>query len=181
MKKVFALCAALFLTVLPLFALPAFSREDETVSDLIDERKVHLWYEGQRFGDNMVIGARGVVTVIYVDGKFFRAVAREGNALQWIRETTQYFGNEDTKGKKYFIVSLEVYKPWDFDYSLLTVGDYRVSEKDVISSISYNPEGTLESGSEWHFAFVVPESEVKPGKEVKIGYGDDSVIWKVPK
>ena len=93
----------------------------------------------------------------------------------------QYYGSDGTRGKALFIAHVETYKPWTFDPAQLFVGGYRVTEDDVLSPSMTNPFGELGSDQTGYFAFVVPAKELKKGKEIPIGYGDDSALWTVPK
>ena len=118
-------------------------------------------------------------------GEAIRALA---NALtldfsisDWAKQMAQYYGSDGTRGKALFIAHVETYKPWTFDPAQLFVGGYHVTEDDVLSPSMTNPFGELGSDQTGYFAFVVPAKELKKGKEIPIGYGDDSALWTVPK
>lgn len=85
------------------------------------------------------------------------------------------------KKKALFAVQLEAYKPWTVEPEKISVGNYHPNKDDVLSPNWKNPFGTVDSGTKWQFAFLVPISELKKGQEISIGYGDDIVKWRVPK
>lgn len=179
-KFLFAAFAALCV----LFASAAFARErepgDVKASELLDSRQTSVWVEGERLGD-MVIGARGALQIIYVDKKLANALTLDFSISDWAKQMAQYYGSDGTRGKALFIAHVETYKPWTFDPAQLFVGGYRVTEDDVLSPSMTNPFGELGSDQMGYFAFVVPAKELKKGKEIPIGYGDDSALWTVPK
>ncbi len=167
-----------------LFASAAFARErepgDVNASELLDARQTSVWVEGERFGE-MVIGARGVLQIIYVDKKLAEALTLDFSISDWAKQMAQYYGSDAARGKALFIAHVETYKPWSFNPAQLFVGGYHVTEGDVLSPSMTNPFGELGSDQTGYFAFVVPAKELKKGKEIPIGYGDDSALWKVPK
>lgn len=183
-NKKISLVLALVAIVCALFATSACARDFEPkrgdAAKLLDERQSDIWIEGARLGD-MVIGSRASLQIIYVDKDFADAVYSDTSLQQWARQMVQYFGSEATRGKALFIAHLETFKPWDVDPKNIFVGEYRLRDGDVLSPSMTNPFGSLDSGLKGFFAFVVPASELKKGKEIPIGYGDDSVLWKVPK
>ena len=128
-----------------------------------------------------VIGARGAIQMIYVDEQLSRAITADSRLQDWVYDMAQYYGTDATRKKRLFIAHIDVYKPWDFDYTQIFVGDYHLQKGDVLSPSMTNPFGPQPSKSDGFFAFVVPASAAKAGAEIKIGYGDDSETWKVPK
>lgn len=149
-------------------------------SALLETRQTNVWVEGTLLGD-MVIGARGSIQIIYVDKALSDAITDDTSLHDWARHMAQYFGSDATRGKALFIAHIETYKPWTFDPSQVFVGGYHVTEDDVLSPSMTNPFGELGSDQTGYFAFAVPSKELKKGKEIPIGYGDDSALWKVPK
>lgn len=185
MKKFFAAVAVVMLVMLVTLVAPhyAFAERNEKtadVTDLIDARQVDVYVEGTVMGE-LVLGSRGVLTLIYVDQKLSQSIASDGSLEHWVRTMGQYFGTDATRGKAVFIAHLDAFKPWDFDPTKIFVGGYHVQKDDVLSPSATNPFGQLASKSEGVFAFAVPASEVKVGKEIQLGYGDDAITWKVPK
>ena len=96
-------------------------------------------------------------------------------------DLSQYYGSPETRKKALFIVNLEANKLWTVEEEKISVGGYHLTKTDVISSSWKNPFGTVDAGTSWQFAFVVPQDKVKPGTEIMVGYGDDLIKWKVPK
>lgn len=182
MKKSFA--AAIVIVAFVIFSVQAAlagpSNTAQDVSELLDERQTDIWVEGERFGD-MVLGARGAMQVIYVDDKLSKSIAADSRLQPWVYDMAQYYGTDATRKKRLFIAHIDVYKPWDFDYTQVFIGGYHLQKGDILSSSMTNPFGPMASKSDGYFAFAVPSAEVKAGKEIKIGYGDDSETWKVPK
>ena len=180
-KFITALLAAISL----FFVSAAFARDSTPrASDstkLLETRQSDIWIEGTRFGDDMIIGSRASLQIIYVDSEFANTVNADSRVQQWARMMVQYYGSDATRGKALFIAHLETFKPCDFDPQNLFVGKYHLQKGDALSPSMTNPFGSLDSGLKGFFAFVVPASELKKGAEIQIGYGDDSVLWKVPR
>ncbi len=166
------------------FAAAAFARDrepgDADAAALLGTRQSDIWVEGEQFGD-MVIGSRASFQIIYVDRDLAHALTADLSIQDWARQMAQYYGSDKTRGKALFIAHIETFKPWDFSPQNVFVGEYHLQDDDVLSPSMTNPFGSLASGVKGYFAFAVPSSELKKGKEIKVGYGDDSVLWKVPK
>lgn len=150
------------------------------MAPLLDARQTSVWVEGQRMGD-LVLGARGALQFVYVDEKLSKAITANPKLESWVYDAAQYFGTEATQGKALFIVHLDVYKPWNFDYEKIAVGDYHPDKNDILTPSMTNPFGELDSKYSGFFSFTVPASIIQPGSEVTIGYGEDSEKWTVPK
>ena len=186
MKNKGFILAALTLLCSALMAAATFASDANwepgrvNASELVAPRQTSIWVEGELLGD-MVIGARGALQIIYVDKELAAALSDDFATSDWAKRMAQYYGRDETRGKALFIAHVETYKPWNFDPAQIYIGGYHVSEDDVLSPSMTNPFGELGSDQTGFFAFVVPEEELKSGKEILIGYGDDSALWKVPK
>lgn len=157
----------------------AESGQDE-LKALLDERQIDCWVEGEAFGD-LILGSRGTIQFIYIDGKLSKTISAEHTLAPWVDDLNQYYGSPGTKNKVLFIANLEANKPWTVEEKKISVGGYSLTKGDVISSSWKNPFGTVDAGTTWHFAFVVPREYVSPGKEILVGYDEDLIKWKVPK
>lgn len=177
MKKILIL---LITAVLAVSCSAAFAADAPALAPLLDTRQTDIWVEGQRLGD-LVLGARGTMQFIYVDEKLSKAISANNQLENWVMQMAQYYGTDEAKGKALFITHLSTYKPWDFDPGKVHVGDYYLTKNDILSPSMTNPFGPIASKDEGYFAFVVPASLLKTGKELNIGYGDDTETWKVPK
>lgn len=158
--------------------LQAADKED--IEMLLSDRQTDCWVEGELFGD-LVLGARGTIQFIYLDAKLSKAISNKVTLASWVDDLNQYFGSPETRNKALFIANLEANKPWTVEEEKISVGGYSLTKKDVISSSWKNPFGNIDAGTNWQFAFVVPEEFVKPGSEITVGYGEDLVKWRVPK
>lgn len=158
---------------------------------LLDERTAICYVEGMVFED-LILGSKGVIQFVYLDSKLSKALGKAHSNIteaktplhpfpRWIEEGGVYFGKEGTKGSVIFMVELETFKPWEIDPFEFFVGNYHLTKNDILSPSMTNPFGDMPSGTVEHFVFAVPASEVKPGTEVNIGYGEYSVKWRVPK
>ncbi len=129
----------------------------------------------------MIIGARASLQIIYVDKKLADAVTEDLKTDEWAKQMVQYLGSDAPRGIGPSIAHTLTFKPWDVDPKNVFIGGYSLRHGDVLSPSMTNPFGPLDSGVKGFFAFVVPLSELKKGKEIKIGYGDDYALWKAPK
>lgn len=177
MKKIIT---ALLITLV--FVSTGFAaRMSDKTAKLLEARQTDCYVEGVAFGDDMVLGARGAIQFIYLDSKLSEAISSEHSLEPWVDDLNQYYGYHNNKEHVVFIAQLTANKPWQPKEELVTVGNCHLSKDDIVSTSWKSPFGEeIPSNSEWHFAFVVPRSEVKPGREIMIGYGEDLVKWKVP-
>lgn len=173
----------MFLILFAIVACPVSFRADagpKDLNSLLDERQTDCWVEGELFGD-LVLGSRGTIQFIYLDEKLSKAISEEQGLAPWVDDLNQYYGSPETRKKVLFIANLEANKPWTVEEEKISVGGYHLTKKDVISSSWKNPFGTVDAGTSWQFAFVVPQDKVKPGTDIMLGYGEDLIKWKVPK
>lgn len=158
---------------------------------LVEERTALCYVEGAVF-DDLILGSKGVIQFVYLDSKLSKALSKAHSNIteaktprypfpRWIEEGGLYFGKEGTKGSVIFIAELEAFKPWEVEPFEVFVGSYHLTKNDILSSSMTNPFGDIPSGTVGHFVFAVPASEVRPGTEINIGYGEYSVKWRVPK
>lgn len=156
----------------------------EHMTKLVTARQIDCWVEGTVFGD-MILGARGSIQFFYIDKELSDAIARENSLAPWIDDLNQYFGTFDTKKRAMFVAQVEANKPWTLSAGEIHVGGYSVTKDDIMQTSWKNPfegDGAINSGEKWQFAFTVPRSELKGGKEeITVGYGTDLVKWKAPK
>jgi hypothetical protein len=154
--------------------------DQNDINSLLEERQIDCWVEGELFGE-LILGSRGTIQFIYLDAKLSKAISTEHSLAPWVDDLNQYYGSPETRKKVLFIVNLEANKLWTVEEEKISVGGYHLTKTDVISSSWKNPFGTVDAGTSWQFAFVVPQDKVKPGTEIMVGYGDDLIKWKVPK
>ncbi len=182
-KRKYLLFPVLLLTlciVLSPALFKAEAAEQKDLNALLEERQIDCWVEGEVFGD-LILGSRGTIQFIYLDAKLSKAISAEQGLAPWVDDLNQYYGSPETKKKVLFIANLEANKPWTVEEKKISVGGYNLTKKDVICSSWKNPFGTVDAGTTWQFAFVVPQEYAKPGKEITVGYGEDLIKWKVPK
>lgn len=182
MKRKYLLFPILLLTLCIVLSPASFKAEaaQKDLETLLDERQIDCWVEGEVFGD-LILGSRGTIQFIYIDAKLSKAISAEQGLAPWVDDLNQYYGSPETKKKVLFIANLEANKPWTVEEQKISIGGYNLTKKDVISSSWKNPFGTVDAGTTWQFAFVVPQEYAKPGKEITVGYGEDLIKWKVPK
>lgn len=173
----------IFLLIFKIIVCHNYFRAEAAQNDfksLLDERQIDCWVEGEIFGD-IILGSRGTIQFIYLDAKLSKAISAEQALAPWVDDLNQYFGSSETRKKVLFIANLEANKPWTVEEEKISVDGYHLTKKDVVSSSWKNPFGTIDAGTNWHFAFAVPQDRVRPGTEIMVGYGEDLVKWKVPK
>ena len=177
MKKI---AAALLILTFSLLS-PAFAaKTTEEVQKLLDARQITCWVEGTLFGD-LILGSRGNITFVYLDEKLSNAIRDDHGLAPWVDDLNQYYGSPGTEKKAVFLIQIETNKPWNVEISKFKIGNYNPEKNDILSPSWTNPVGSLESGITGQMAVTVPISEVKKGAEITIGYGDDTVKWKVPR
>lgn len=179
MKKLFKLSILFALLTCILSSASAYVAKPK-VKDLMEERSVVFWVEGVRFSDDMILDARGSITVTYLDSKLSAAITDDKLAPQWMRDLNQYYGTKNSSKKVIFIAQVQANKIWDFKYGEMFVGNYKLQKGDVLS---YGWDETVEIAADevGEMAFAVPASEVVRGKAIKVGYGEYSAELTVPK
>lgn len=181
----------LMLAAFIIFGQRSVQAKEPDGTALIQERSAFCYVEGEAFED-LVLGAKGLIQFVYLDANLSRALSKAHEDLanaktarypfpEWLEDGNHFYAKEGRQGQVIFVAELETFKPWEVDSSQFFVGGYRLSKNDILTPSMTNPFGDLPSGSVWHFAFAVPKSEVRPGAEINLGYGEYSVKWKVPK
>lgn len=172
--------ALLVVVFMFLTSVTCWAKSDTDVDRLLKDRQAICWVEGEILGD-MVLGARGTIQFVYLDEALSRAISENNTLASWVDDLNQYYGSEKTKKMELFLIQVETYKPWDVEISKFFIGNYHPNIDDVISPSVSRPLGSLESGLKQQMAVVVPAAEVRRGSTVKLGYGKDTVEWKVPR
>ena len=172
-KVVFAIMICIFLAA----GTGAFAAD---VARLVEERTVTLYPEGQMLG-NMVIGARGKIQFIYVDGTLAKAVQDDPGSPDWLSWNVRHWGTDPARGKALFIIRYEAYKPWSFSPGDLTIGGRNIEPGDILTRKAFIIEGELPNGTLGIIAAAVPSETVQPGSPAVFGYSDASAEWTVPK
>lgn len=179
MKKVI-LCSVFLIVSLFFAGIASAARLSEELVKLLESHQVNCWVEGEIMGD-LILGARGSIQFIYLDEPMSLAIREDKKLAPWVDDINQYYGSPGTAGKALFVVQIQSNKPWDVEISKFKVGNYNPKIEDVLTPSWRNPIGSLQSGEKGQFAFVVPKSELKKGKEIEIGYDKDILKWSVPK
>ncbi|PIE54198.1 MAG: hypothetical protein CSA35_07345 [Dethiosulfovibrio peptidovorans] len=148
---------------------------------IVQDRLASLWVEGQVLGD-MILGARGRITLIYMDRRACNAVREQGASLpSWVSWNNQYETRARRGGRGFFLVHYEAKKNWIFDPTEIIIGDYRLTEDDVLTRKDFQNVGDLASGTEATLAISVPKKSVLPGRTITISYGTFATEWTVPR
>lgn len=174
MRKIMIFIATI---ILVMTASCAFGAD---VQKLVDERTVMLYPEGQQLGD-MVVGARGKIQFIYVDGTLAKAVRDDHLSPDWLTWNTRHWGTDPVKGKTLFIIRYEANKPWSFSTADLAIGGRNMESSDILTRKAFIFDGDLPSGAVGIIAVAIPTECASPGKTVAFAYGGESVEWTAPK
>ena len=156
----------------------AWARE-LSLEELLRPRTAVVWVEGQRLGELMV-GARAQLEFLLVDHPLVEAIyAENSSAPDWLRLHAQYAASDALKGKTLLIVRYKSLIPWTFHPEELSVGEYRISQKDILTRKEFVPTGDLPSGMRGDFAVAVPGVS-KNIPEVTVAYGEWHATLKIP-
>ena len=171
-KYILMLCVALF------FVSPvhAFSNNYEK---LIPQRVAYCWVEGQALGE-LILGARGKITIVYVDEALKKALTQEGTTPpSWLKEQAAYIMPHPKKLG--FVILIEANKPWDFSIGELKIAGNILDESHLLTKKERVPDGELESGFSEAISVSIPAGWAKRGKPLVIAYGDDTAELLLPK
>lgn len=177
MKRLFCVCLV-FLGLLVLAGEGAAS-QPPTLEQLMAERSSTIWIDGQALGD-LVLGAKARLTFLHVDSRLVLASREDPGAPEWLTWHSQHFGSKDLKGKSLFLLRLETFTPWELSPGKIFVGSYAVTSGDILTMKDFTLTGELPSHFSGTLPFAVPKGIVKAGSEIVLGYGKESVKWKVP-
>ncbi|MDL2264373.1 hypothetical protein LJC31_06940 [Synergistaceae bacterium OttesenSCG-928-I11] len=191
-KKKFCIILLLALALLVPLAAAAAPKNAEA-QKFFERRLIRVWFEGMAI-DELVLGARGKITLLYVDAKMGAAIQKLGSSASdempadTARHLLSYTGNYGKKkGHTLFTASVEAFKHWSFDPAELTVGGYRPTDGDLVTGVigdrryEISPGiNELPSGYAGMFSFYVPNDHLKAGTEIEVGYGEHTTTWKVP-
>jgi hypothetical protein len=177
MKRLICIC--LFLLALCVLAGDVQAAQPKTLDQLLAERSVNVWVDGQVLGD-LVLGARARLTFIYVDTALASAARSDPGSPEWLTWHSRHLGEKTLKGKSLFILRFETFTPWELVPGNLFVGTHGVSSDDLLTMKEYTPTGELPSGFTGTLSFSVPRAVVKAGAEIVVGYEKEEAKWKVP-
>lgn len=190
-RTVILFCAALF-ALLAASGAPAMELSSAERAFL--DRRTAVCYIGGMALDDIVIGASGKLTFIYVDRRLGAAIQdrgapRDGTLPDVMSQHLMHYTSaySSKKGRVLIAVAAESFKNWTLDTSQLRIGGYAPTAEDFTRGatgdrryeITYG-ENLLAPGYSGMFSLFVPTDALKPGTEVEIGIGDDVVTWKVP-
>ena len=140
-----------------------------------------LWIGGRQLGD-MIIGAEGHLVFQLVDrtlaGRIYSQPENFPDQIVW---NAQYIDKASRMKCDLIILVYRAVNRWTFDPALLKVNGAPLEKKYVLSSLLSAETGNLPKGTEDVLAFGVPRALTKPGKTLKLGYGDLSVLLNIPK
>ncbi len=188
------LCIVLTLAMALFAPLAAFAApRGEEAQKFFERRLIRVWFEGMAL-DDLVLGARGKLTFLYVDARMGSAIQRlgtsSGNEMppETAKHLLSYTGNYGRrKGHTLFAVSVEAFKHWSFDPAELTVAGYQLTDEDLVTGVIGDRRYEISPGLNelpadytGMFSFYVPTDRLKPGTEIEIGYGEYTTTWTVP-
>ncbi len=157
----------------------AASSQPKSLDDLLAERSASVWIDGQVLGD-LVLGAKARLTFVYVDPVLASSARADSASPEWLVWHSRHVGEKYLKGKGLFVLRFETFTPWELVPGNLAVGTYVVSSEDILSKKEYTPSGELPADFTGTLPFSVPRTVLKPGTDVLLGYGKETVKWKVP-
>ncbi len=175
----------IFLLVLILLGVFSFSPlltqvEALSFQELLDERSVSIWIEGQPLGE-MVIGSRAQLIFVYLDKKIIDKGRGDPDVPQWFSWNSQHYDKALKKKKGIFIVRFKTFRSWNFNPEMLSVADYTLQQEDVITRKAFRLEGEIPSDAIGSFAIMVPLDILEKGHELLLSCGEFSRAWKVPR
>ena len=147
----------------------------------LNERTVTLWVDAQMLGD-LVLNARGELNVTRVERGLTRYLDTDRDVEEWLVNALNYYSSnrKDTrakvKGRDVFVLNYRAVKFWNFDPTKLVIGEYSVSQEDVLTKKEYW-ESALSPGNTGTVSISAPS---QPGR-VELRYEDAHATLEVPK
>lgn len=184
---------ALAVLALLIGAFSASAELTKAEREFLERRIAVCYFEGMDLGE-LVVGARGCLTFLYVDERMGSALQSRGapsdgslpNAMA--QHLLRYSGGyARRKGYIMFVVAVEAFKNWELDTADLHVGGYAPADGDFVTGALGDPRYEVSPGKNLLppkysglFSFYAPASAFAPGSTVELGLGDHSVSWQVP-
>lgn len=161
--------------------------------EFLDRRRAICYFEGMDLGE-IVVGARGCMTFLYIDKRMGEALQARGTPADgslpdmMSNHLLKYAGSyARRKGYVMFVVAVEAFKNWEIETSQIRVGGYSPKDEDFVTGVLGDPRYEISPGSnllppsyKGMFSFYVPASEVEPGSSVELGLGEYTTSWRVP-
>ncbi|MBQ4419108.1 MAG: hypothetical protein II870_05670 [Synergistaceae bacterium] len=171
--------------ILVLFAVNfAFADGINDWKKIIKERTCVLWADAQLL-DDIVLNARGNASITWLPRALLRTFEKNKEADEWVvRGLNFYYSNTNKKklnGRDVVAINYKAVKTWNFNINNFKFENYNISSDDILSNKNEYITGELNSGFQAVVYLAVPSKIFKPGKDVKIYLGDDSVIMHLPK
>ena len=171
--------------ILVLFAVNfAFADGINDWKKIIKERTCVLWADAQLL-DDIVLNARGNASITWLPRALLRTFEKNKEADDWVVRGLNFYysGNNKKKlnGRDVVAINYKAVKTWNFNINNFKFENYNISSDDILSNKNEYITGELNSGFQAVVYLAVPSKIFKPGKDVKIYLGDDSVIMHLPK
>ncbi|MBQ3626569.1 MAG: hypothetical protein II948_07500 [Synergistaceae bacterium] len=171
--------------ILVLFAVNfAFADGINDWKKIIKDRTCVLWADAQLL-DDIVLNARGNASITWLPRALLRTFEKNKEADEWVvRGLNFYYSNSNKKklnGRDVVAINYKAVKTWNFNINNFKFENYNISSDDILSNKNEYITGELNSGFQAVVYLAVPSKIFKPGKDVKIYLGDDSVIMHLPK
>lgn len=187
--------AGFFLAFFAAAALAADTVGMTKFERMLSPRTINCWIEGAVM-DELIIGARARMTFVCLDRRLGSEIARlQPDGAQaaeydsvptWLRQSAGHYLKQ--RGKTFFAVQFATAKPWDFDFGQIRIGEYSAVREDVLlgdklAMLVSAPERavSLPGGFADVFGIYISSGLLKPGEEIRVGYGENLVVWTVPR
>ena len=150
----------------------------------LDARTAKLWFEGQDL-DGIILNARGELNVTWLERRLVDFLDRDRDVHEWVVSNLGYYSSnrkenrDKLKGRDLYVLNYRAVKNWNFDPTLLRIGDYAVTADDILTKWDYQEVGELPPGLTGILAIAGPS--LKRGQKIEIRYADAAASLEVPK
>ena len=153
-------------------------------TELLSERTVTLWIEGQFLGDNIVLNARGELSVTWLENGLTNVLNTDNYVDEWVKYGLSFYfsSHRETRakmrGRDVLVLNYRARKRWNFDPTNLIVNGYAVTQNDILSLDIYWKSDLL-SGDFGIIAVAVPS--LRPGQTVELLFEDARTTLVIPR
>jgi len=162
----------------------AEARNSRAWAELLSERTVTLWIEGQLFGDNIILNARGELNVTWLESGLTNILNTDNIVEEWVKNNlSHYFSSRREtrarmRGRDVLVLNYRARKRWNFDPTNLTVNGYSVTPNDILT-MDIHWESELLPGDTGMVAVAVPS--LRPGQTVELRFEDAEATLVIPR
>jgi len=153
----------------------AEARFSRAWSEIISERTVTLWIEGELLGDSIVLNSRGELNVTWLERGLINTLDNDNNVEEWVINGIGHYFSSDRNTRSrmrnhdVLVLNYRARKRWTFDPTNLTVNGHAITQGDILTR-NIHRESDLLPGDTGTLEVAVPS--LRSGQTVVLQFED---------